>query len=73
MGPRDLILDGEVLAFRKDGRPHPFQTTMRRFGRKLDVAELRRELPLTPYFFDCLYLDGETLLDLPGRVRPGPV
>ena len=60
LSPRDVILDGEVLAFRKDGKPHPFQTTMRRFGRKLDVAELRRELPLTPYFFDCLYLDGGT-------------
>ena len=58
---------GKCWAFRRDGRPHPFQTTMRRFGRKLDVAALRRELPLTPYFFDCLYLDGETLIDLPGR------
>jgi len=33
----DLILDGEVIALRDDGTPHPFQTTMRRFGRKLDV------------------------------------
>ena len=66
---REVILDGEVLAFRRDGRPHPFQTTMRRFGRKLDVAGVRRELPLTPYFFDCLYLDGETLIDAPGRER----
>ena len=69
LGGREVILDGEVLAFREDGRPHPFQTTMRRFGRKLDVAALRRELPLTPYFFDCLYLDGETLIDLPGGER----
>ena len=69
LGARDVILDGEVLAFRKDGKPHPFQTTMRRFGRKLDVAELRRELPVMPYFFDCLYLDGGTLIDTPGRER----
>ena len=69
LGPREVILDGEVLAFRGDGKPRPFQTTMRRFGRKLDVAELRRELPLIPYFFDCLYLDGETLIDVPGRER----
>ena len=71
LGVGDVILDGEVLAFRPDGRPHPFQTTMRRFGRKLDVAELRRELPLTPYFFDCLYVDGDTLIDVPGRKRIG--
>ena len=69
LGAGDLILDGEVLAFRPDGKPHPFQTTMRRFGRKLDVAEMRRELPLTPYFFDCLHLDGNALIDAPGRER----
>lgn len=65
----ELILDGEVLALRPDGRPLPFQTTMRRFGRRLDVETLRRELPLTPIFFDCLYRDGETLIDRPGRER----
>lgn len=69
LGSLDVILDGEVLALRPDGKPHPFQTTMRRFGRKLDAAELRRELPLSPYFFDCLYLDGETLIDAPADER----
>jgi len=32
---------GEVIALRADGRPLPFQFTMRRFGRKLDVDRLR--------------------------------
>ena len=45
--------------------PHPFQITMRRFGRKLDVDSLRRELPITPMFFDALYLDGDPLVDEP--------
>ncbi|MEO1173578.1 MAG: ATP-dependent DNA ligase, partial [Myxococcota bacterium] len=31
-----VVLDGEVLALRDDGRPHPFQTTMKRFGRRLN-------------------------------------
>ena len=44
---RSLILDGEVLALRPDGSPWPFQDTMRRFGRRLDVDAMRRELPLT--------------------------
>ena len=44
---------------RPDGRPHPFQVTMRRFGRKLDDEALRRELPLSVFFFDCLLRDGE--------------
>src|SRR5262249_33381876 len=43
---RELLLDGEVLALRPNGMPHPFQVTMRRFGRKLDVDALRMELPL---------------------------
>jgi DNA ligase-1 len=63
MPVRELILDGEVLAFQPDGRPHPFQVTMRRFGRKLNVERMRGELPLTPYWFDLLYLDGGSLLD----------
>jgi len=66
---RELILDGEVIALREDGRPRPFQETMRRLGRRLDVHSLRRELPLTPVFFDCLYLDGRALLTEPQRVR----
>jgi DNA ligase-1 len=61
---RSLILDGEAIALRADGGPQPFQMTMRRFGRKLDVERMRRELPIAPYFFDCLYLD-EALIDEP--------
>jgi DNA ligase 1 len=60
---RSIVLDGEVLAFRPDGLPYPFQMTMRRFGRKLDVHQIRHSLPLTPFFFDCLHLDGEDLID----------
>jgi DNA ligase-1 len=61
----ELIVDGEVLALDQDKRPLPFQETMRRFGRKLDIERLRSELPLTPVFFDCLYQNGESLLDMP--------
>jgi DNA ligase-1 len=66
---REIILDGEALALRRDGKPHPFQLTMRRFGRKLDVAAMTRELPLSVYFFDCLYLDGDDLVDRPTGER----
>ena len=58
-----LILDGEAIALREDGRPHPFQVTMRRFSRKLDVDAVRGELPLSVFFFDCLLRDGEPLVD----------
>ncbi len=66
---RSIVLDGEVLAFRPDGIPHPFQMTMRRFGRKLDIHHMRDVLPLTPFFFDCLHLDGEDLIDQTSTAR----
>jgi DNA ligase-1 len=59
----DAIVDGEVIALRPDGSPQPFQVTMQRFGRKLDVERLRADVPLTSFFFDCLYADGESLVD----------
>ena len=69
LSARSAILDGEVIALREDGTPHPFQITMRRFGRKLEVDRLRNELPLTPFFFDCLLRDGDSLIDRPQRER----
>lgn len=66
---RDLILDGEALSLRTDGRPQPFQVTARRFGRKLDLERMRAELPLTPFWFDLLYLDGQPLIDEPQARR----
>ena len=67
----ELILDGEVIALRPDGTPHTFQQTMQRFGRKLEVDRLRAEVPLTPFFFDCLYLDGTSMIDRPQLERVG--
>ncbi len=61
----EAVLDGEAIALRPDGKPHPFQLTMRRFGRKLDVDVMRQSLPVAPFFFDCLYLDGAPLIDEP--------
>ncbi|TQM05840.1 ATP-dependent DNA ligase [Pseudonocardia kunmingensis] len=62
---RSVVLDGETLALRDDGRPRPFQETMSRFG-----SEAGEEL-LRPFFFDCLHLDGADLLDEPLHVRLG--
>jgi DNA ligase 1 len=63
MKVQELVLDGEVVALRSDGSPLPFQETMRRFGRRLEVDALRTELPLSPFIFDCLHVAGESLLD----------
>ncbi len=60
-----LVLDGEAIVLAPDLRPLPFQETMRRFGRKRDVARLREELPLRVYFFDALRIGDQTLIDRP--------
>ncbi len=65
----EAIFEGEAIAFRPDGRPHPFQTTMRRFGRKQNVETMQRELPLSPFFFDLLFLDGQSLCSRPYSER----
>src|SRR3970040_2931839 len=63
------VLDGEAIALRDDGRPHPFQVTMGRFGSRVAVEEVRRSVPLSCFFFDCLHVDGEDLIARPARER----
>jgi DNA ligase-1 len=69
LGVESLVLDGEVLALREDGRPQPFQVSASRFGSRLDVERMRATLPLTPFVFDILHLNGEDLIDRPLRER----
>ncbi|HYL24370.1 MAG TPA: ATP-dependent DNA ligase [Burkholderiales bacterium] len=64
---RELILDGEAIALRADGRPHPFQVTMSRFGSQQDPHAAER--PLSVFFFDCLLRDGTVLFDHATRER----
>jgi ATP-dependent DNA ligase I len=54
---RTAVLDGEAIALRPDGRPHPFQVTATRGS------------GLTSLFFDVLHADGEDVLDAPGAAR----
>jgi DNA ligase-1 len=65
----ELVLDGEAIAFSPSGRPHAFQMTMRRFGRKLDVAKLQQDLPIRAFYFDCLWRNKVSLVELPARER----
>jgi DNA ligase-1 len=60
----DVILDGEVIAI-KDNKPMPFQSVLRRFRRRHDIAEAQDAIELVPNVFDILYLDEETLIGLP--------
>ncbi|MDT4935590.1 MAG: ligase 1 [Pseudonocardiales bacterium] len=64
-----LVADGEAIALRADGRPHPFQVTASRFGRSVDIAAARATQPLHAFLFDVLHLDGTDLLDAPTSDR----
>jgi DNA ligase 1 len=63
------VLDGELIALRADGRPHPFQITAGRLGSKLGVDRLRTTVPLTLFLFDVLQLNGADLIDRDGAER----
>ena len=64
-----IVLDGEAIALQSTGRPHAFQVTMGRFGSIQEVAQQRSKLPLSAFFFDCLHLNGEDLIDRPATDR----
>ncbi len=54
-----VVLDGEAIALRPDGRPEPFQVTASRVGQgRLNVQ-----------FFDVLHAAGEDFIDRPGAER----
>lgn len=64
-----FIFDGEVVATGKDGRPFPFQELMRRFRRIHGIESAASEIPLSLHLFDCLFLDGRSLIDEPYEER----
>jgi len=64
---QEAILDGEVLAFTRSGRPAPFQVTSARVARQDDTAATATPLRLA--LFDALHLDGDDLIELPGSLR----
>lgn len=64
-----VILDGEAIALDPAGRPLPFQVTASRTMSSADVEHQRRTVPVHPFFFDLLHLDGEDLIDRPAADR----
>lgn len=60
----DIVLDGEAMSVDATGRPRPFQETS-------SAAATHADSGLRPYFFDLLHIDGEDLIDQPGKVRWG--
>jgi DNA ligase 1 len=65
LGPREVILEGEVVAFdAAAGELRPFQEVMFR-RRKHGIAAAVRDVPVGLFCFELLYEDGEDLTRLP--------
>jgi bifunctional non-homologous end joining protein LigD len=72
LGSRRVVLDGELVALDKDGRPS-FSALQARMhvGDDAAVRRLMAQTPVTYMVFDLLYLDGRSLLDAPYSERRG--
>ena len=66
---QSLVLDGEAIALDAAGRARPFQVTASRAGTQDAADQQRQDIPLTPFFFDLLHLDGRDLIDEPAAER----
>jgi bifunctional non-homologous end joining protein LigD len=70
LGSHEAILDGEIVAFDKKGRPS-FQALQPRMHLRGETAvrRLAQTQPVTYVLFDLLWLDGHSLMDLPYTER----
>jgi DNA ligase-1 len=60
------VLEAELVGYDPEtGDPVPFQALSRRVSREHDVAAVAAEVPVTVFVFDCVFLDGEPLLEAP--------
>ena len=65
LGPREAILEGEVVAFDlASGELRPFQDVMFR-RRKYGITEAVHDFPVSMFCFELLYADGQDLTRLP--------
>jgi len=61
-----VILDCETIAVdNRTGKVIPFQNVLNRIRRKYKVRELSHQIPMQLRPFDILYLNGDSLVDLP--------
>ena len=64
LGPREAILEGEIVAYdAAAGELRPFQEVMFR-RRKHGIAEAARDVPIGLFCFELLYVDGQDLTEL---------
>ncbi len=68
LATESVVLDGEAVALRPDGRPYPFQVTSASAASQAGDGQPAK-VPLSLLVFDLLYADGTDLIELPARER----
>ncbi|MDO8511430.1 MAG: ATP-dependent DNA ligase [Nanoarchaeota archaeon] len=58
---KEYVIEGEILAIDKDGKPLHFQVLMQR-KRKTDIEEYVKKVPVQLKLFDLLYYNGKSFL-----------
>ena len=69
LGSRAVLLDGEIVALGKDGRPDSRQLRRRPAKATAPQAKTVREAAVTYLAFDLLHLDGHPTTELPYEER----
>src|SRR5450432_351988 len=72
LGMRDVVLDGEIVAFDQSHPPRPsFERLQRRMHvtSPTSIRRLSKSMPVVYAIFDLLYLDGRSLMGLPYEER----
>ena len=66
LGSRQVVLDGEIVAFDANGRPS-FEALQSRMHvtKSAQVRQLMSQTPVTYLVFDVLYVDGRSMVDEP--------
>jgi bifunctional non-homologous end joining protein LigD len=70
LGSREVVLDGEIVAFDEEDRPN-FGLLQHRMhvGSESTVRRLMKTLPVVYMVFDVLYLEGRSTMDVPYEER----
>ena len=63
------VLEGEVIAVDREGKPLPFQHLMRRFRRVREIVSTAKKVQIQLHLFDTIHVDGKTLIDRPYTQR----
>ena len=65
---KEYVIEGEILAIDKEGKPLHFQILMQR-KRKTDIEEYVKKVPVQLKLFDLLYCNGKSFLHESYQIR----